>query len=181
MIEAIIYSLSVILVLVWSRASAISADSKWQKKLRLVEEQLKKANTPVLYNNYPEFDEQVPLGLVSGHITRQLDEPSDHGLKKLYEALLEDNDNVSKLTVFLDTEYGTFVRTLEKDAFRDVKVDDLSAHVHTKWAPIHCGKACTVNGYIVFQDSILKYFASDIGMRPGDVLNLSYTLNPKDV
>jgi hypothetical protein len=150
-------------------------------ELGYVEKKLKLLKGYVLYNNYKDFDDEVPLGLLPGKVLRGYKEPSFANTLRFATAVAEDPDAINELTAVLETERGAFVRTLEMEAHREFNLSDDGLTLTAHWLPIQCGQPCKADLYIVFRDLILRHVDYSIWLVPGDTLNVHYTLNPSDL
>ena len=136
----------------------------------------KQRNTPAMYNEYTP-GEMVPLGQLGTRIFQNLPDAGIIGRVEAAKEILNDEDNASKFTLWLETTEGVFCRTIEQDAVREWDKDDEEFKLVLYWKPIKIGKTLTVlDSAITYRDKVMKriYYLHGTWMEIDDELRVRY-------
>ena len=94
--------------------------------------------------------------------------------------LLRDEENINNFTAMFETTEGVFVRTLEKEAKRELKTEGKTFEMVCHFEPISIGrKFIILDSAIVYRGKVMNRLHRMHGssLWDGDTLNIQYTFN----
>lgn len=158
---------------------------KWKKRAKELAKRIEameaERDTPTMYNEYPNSPEcKTPLGQVGCRHFQALKEATISDKIDCARDILDSLDNANYFTVYIETTEGVFVRTVEKDAKRNLTKDNDSFHLEIAWAPINIGRKLKIlDSAIVYKDSVMNriHRLHDGPLIKGDQLRVTYTFN----
>lgn len=156
---------------------------KWKKRAKELERRLEaleaERDTPVMYNEQPYgFGRKVPLGQVGCRHFQALKEATIDEKIACASDILLSLDNASNFTVYIETTEGVFVRTIEKDAKRELFKNPVRFQLVLTWAPINVGRTLRIlDTALVYKDRVMNriHKLHDTQLLSGDQLKITYT------